>query len=369
MWPPPQGLYLDEWFNVYYPPGTKHGDGMRDMETFLNPHWKQFEPQNPVINLLVGIAFIILLNLSIIGNGCILYVFTRTKKLQNASNIFTINLAAADLFMMVTHGLPVGINVFQERYWMYGPFACKLFSCLGGVAGTTSIFSMVLIGYDRCNVIVGGIAAKRLSKKKASLLCIALWVYSTLASLPPFFGWGNFGPEGFLITCSYDYILPDWNSRSFVLSVLITHFGVPFILIVGFYTRIVRAVVHHERELKAQAAKMGVESLKSGGKSDESAEVKIAKVAITNVVLWFFTWLPYTVVVLLGLLRKYHLLTPVVAGLPSLLIKVNSAFNPLVYAGGHPAYREALAETFPFLGIGKKATEKAACAQTEVTPA
>ena len=39
-----------------------------------------------------------------------------------------------------------------------------------------------------------------------------------------------------------------------------------------------RAVVHHERELKAQAAKMGVESLKSGGKSDESAEVKIAKV-------------------------------------------------------------------------------------------
>ena len=41
-----------------------------------------------------------------------------------------------------------------------------------------------------------------------------------------------------------------------------------------------RAVVHHERELKAQAAKMGVESLKSGGKSDESAEVKIAKVLI-----------------------------------------------------------------------------------------
>ena len=36
------------------------------------------------------------------------------------------------------------------------------------------------------------------------------------------------------------------------------------------------------------------------------------------------------------------------------LVKVNSAFNPLVYAGGHPAYREALAETFPFLGIGKK---------------
>ena len=42
-----------------------------------------------------------------------------------------------------------------------------------------------------------------------------------------------------------------------------------------------RAVVCHERELKAQAAKMGVESLKTSGKtSDESSEVKIAKVFI-----------------------------------------------------------------------------------------
>ena len=51
------------------------------------------------------------------------------------------------------------------------------------------------------------------------------------------------------------------------------------------------------------------------------------KVAITNVVLWFFTWLPYTVVVLLGLLRKYHLLTPVVAGLPSLLSNIDTCFT------------------------------------------
>ena len=40
--------------------------------------------------------------------------------------------------------------------------------------------------------------------------------------------------------------------------------------------------------IKAQAKKMNVKSLRSGGNEDEeSAEVKIAKVAITNVLLWY----------------------------------------------------------------------------------
>ena len=41
---------------------------------------------------------------------------------------------------------------------------------------------------------------------------------------------------------------------------------------------------------KAQAKKMNVESLRSGSKeNEESAEVKIAKVAITNVLLWYLS--------------------------------------------------------------------------------
>ena len=32
----------------------------------------------------------------------------------------------------------------------------------------------------------------------------------------------------------------------------------------------------------------------------ESAEFKIAKVAITNVILWYLTWTPYAVVVMMG---------------------------------------------------------------------
>ena len=45
-----------------------------------------------------------------------------------------------------------------------------------------------------------------------------------------------------------------------------------------FYSSIVKAVVAHEKSLRAQAKKMNVDSLRSGAQSEESAEIKIAKV-------------------------------------------------------------------------------------------
>ena len=88
-----------------------------------------------------------------------------------------------------------------------------------------------------------------------------------------------------------------------------------------FYSSIVKAVVAHENALKAQAKKMNVDSLRSAGSSEESAEFKIAKVAITNVLLWFCIWTPYATVSSFPSLGLAHLLTPAVAGIPGFVGK------------------------------------------------
>ena len=95
-------------------------------------------------------------------------------------------------------------------------------------------------------------------------------------------------------------------------------------MIICFYYSIVKAVVVHEANLKAQAKKMNVESLRSAGKDDaESAEVKIAKVAVTNVMLWFCIWTPYAAVCALPALGYQSALTPLVSQIPSFLGKEN----------------------------------------------
>ena len=105
--------------------------------------------------------------------------------------------------------------------------------------------------------------------------------------------------------------------------------------------------------MKAQAKKMNVNSLRnetdSGG---EGAEMKIAKVALTNVFLWVCAWTPYALVVMIGQFGNRSLLTPLVSQIPSMLAKTCSCFNPIVYAISHPKFREALQNHLPGLGIG-----------------
>ena len=63
--------------------------------------------------------------------------------------MFVVNLAISDLVMMTTQGVPVILNGFMQRYWMWGKLWCDIYAFTGAVTGTCSILSMVVIGYDR----------------------------------------------------------------------------------------------------------------------------------------------------------------------------------------------------------------------------
>ncbi len=86
----------------------------------------------------------------------------------------------------------------------------------------------------------------------------------------------------------------------------------------------------------------------------ESAEIRIAKVAITNVLLWATIWTPYAVIVMIAAFGKRTLVTPLVSALPAFIAKTASCINPVVFAISHPKYRAALAEHVPCFGIQEK---------------
>ena len=125
-----------------------------------------------------------------------------------------------------------------------------------------------------------------------------------------------------MISCSYDYLSQDWNSISFVLYAYICNYCIPVLSCIYFYSQIVMAVVKHERALKEQAKKMNVDSLRSNNQGDvENAEFKVAKVAITAVVLWLCNWVPYAILCSLPTFGLISILTPMVSTIPSLLSK------------------------------------------------
>ena len=74
--------------------------------------------------------------------------------------------------------------------------------------------------------------------------------------------------------------------------------------------------------------------LQEGKEND--AQIRIAKVALTAVCLWLVAWSPYATVVMLAQFGPPGLVTPLGAQFPSLLAKMGSCVNPIIYAISHP---------------------------------
>ncbi len=52
--------------------------------------------------------------------------------------------------------------------------------------------TMVIIGYDRYNVIVKGFNGVKINAPKAIGILIVIWGYGVIGCIPPFLGWGGY---------------------------------------------------------------------------------------------------------------------------------------------------------------------------------
>jgi r-opsin len=133
------------------------------------------------------------------------------------------------------------------------------------------------------------------------------------------------------------------NNKSHILAATFANYILPIAIIAGCYYFIVHAVFKHEEELRAQAKKMNVASLRSNNDQQQvSAEIRIAKVSIMNVSMWLTAWTPFAVICIMGTWGDVSKITPLVSAIPVILAKTSCAYNPLIYAISHPKYREVI---------------------------
>ena len=78
----------------------------------------------------------------------------------------------------------------QTYFFGYFKLLLKPYDSLS--SGTVSIMTMVVIGYDRFNVIVKGFKGQKITPGIAFIILITIWTYSVGVCIPPFFGWGGY---------------------------------------------------------------------------------------------------------------------------------------------------------------------------------
>ncbi|KAM9650822.1 LOW QUALITY PROTEIN: melanopsin [Trichechus inunguis] len=293
--------------------------------------------------LLVGLT-------GMLGNLMVIYIFFRSRGLRTPANMFIINLAVSDFLMSFTQ-TPIFFASSLYKRWLFGETGCEFYAFCGALFGITSMITLTAIALDRYLVITRPLATIGVvSKRRAALVLLGIWLYALAWSLPPFFGWSAYVPDGLLTSCSWDYRSFTPSARTYTMLLCCFVFFLPLLIIIYCYVFIFKAIRETGRALQTFGACEGASESPRQWQRLQS-EWKMAKIALLATLLFVLSWAPYSTVALVAFAGYAHVLTPYVNSVPAVIAKASAIHNPIIYAITHPKYRMAIAQHLPCLGV------------------
>ncbi|XP_028030977.1 opsin, ultraviolet-sensitive-like [Bombyx mandarina] len=306
----------------------------------VNPYWLSFAPPHPLLHYGLGAFYIMMTTVGSTGNALVMFMYFRCRSLRTPGNILVANLALSDFMMLAK--TPIFIFNSFNLGPALGKTGCVIYGFVGGLTGTTSIAILTAISLDRYWAVVRPLEPLRaLTAIRARLMAIAAWIYATLFAIIPALdiGYGRYVPEGFLTSCSFDYLTEELPPRYFIFVFFCAAWLAPFCTISYCYISIFRVVVCSRNiTTKNQEQRLSTRHVKE--RTKRKAEIKLAFLVIVVIALFFISWTPYAIVALLGIFGKKDLIKPLTSMIPALFCKTAACINPFIYIITHPKFRK-----------------------------
>ncbi|KAI6180968.1 hypothetical protein M3Y98_00778600 [Aphelenchoides besseyi] len=151
-------------------------------------------PEGPTLVLLCAeckifaiFLYSLLSIVSFVGNALVVAVIIKFRRLHTPTNMLILNLAIADLMISLLC-MPLSywhVIIFEDQRWVFGAFLCKIFNFLQATAVFLSSWTLVVVSFDRFLAIMFLMSPwLRLNMKRASLLILGTWVFSSVMALP-----------------------------------------------------------------------------------------------------------------------------------------------------------------------------------------
>ncbi|XP_058696373.1 C-X-C chemokine receptor type 1-like isoform X1 [Poecile atricapillus] len=164
-------LYL---YNYTYDYGT----AMPDTAISSSP----CRPESSVLNkYLVVVIYCLVFILSVVGNGLVVLVVTSSHTSRSVTDVYLLNLAVADLLFALS--LPLWA-AYRAHEWVFGTVMCKAISVLQEANFYSGILLLACISVDRYLAIVYATRAATEKRHWVKFVCLGIWVFSILLSLP-----------------------------------------------------------------------------------------------------------------------------------------------------------------------------------------
>ncbi|KAL3313904.1 Melanopsin [Cichlidogyrus casuarinus] len=284
--------------------------------------------------------------------------------LRTASNILLLNLATSDLLFSMLVGFPLKTIASFNGTWPWGKRLCDVYGFLCGISGISAFITHAFISLERYRGVCTSMRIYQDSSYGKYALKIAfIWTWSGFWTSLPFFGIGKYMAEGFLTSCTYDYLDDSLGSYIFNYGMLIFAFLIPLLVMIFCYSAIVRHVVINYARLNfsepstlerisgtLQSTRPAMENLRYRRK------LRIAIISFVIVLSFLISWCPYVIVAFFALIGRRQFLTPFAAELPVFFAKSSSVYNPIIYALLHTRFKTELVRKFSLLNSVLRST-------------
>lgn len=226
----------------------------------------------------------------------------------------------------------------------------------GGLSGTSAIMSIAMMSIERYICVAKPLdPSSRMTRSRALCIVGFIWIYSSVFSFMPVFGINQYVPEGFLTSCSFNYLSDELSDRIFIMSFFVAAWCVPMFIICCCYIGIVRSVsetqklfLHHAQSLNDRT------STDRTAENQRKLEIKLAKISFCLISVWTISWTPYAIVALLGIFTDRSMLTPLMSMLPALFCKTASVSDPFIYGLSNRQFKSELLKRLVSLCKSKK---------------
>ena len=300
---------------------------------------------------------IIIIIVAIIGNLLVCIAILVNSQLRSSPTmLFIFSLAISDL---LTASLSMPFDVDQQLVgskWTHSEALCVAWTTTYLITVPSSIWNLLVVSTDRYKSLKDPLSRYRrspfMTRKRAALVIVLVWVYSVVFALIPVMGW-KFGPYSVVDNTCYFNITNNYS----ILSSFV-NFIFPLLVMCGLYFKIFM-IARNVNNGKFEQRNGGTSELLSAEGNPENAmktskrakrcqkrfnrNMKAAKNILIIVCAFFFCWMPHTILSLVGVFVGEELFRKIPFELSSMLLLLgylNSALNPPLYTFHNKRFKE-----------------------------
>ncbi|XP_076461128.1 QRFP-like peptide receptor [Babylonia areolata] len=296
-----------------------------------------------------ALAFLV----AVAGNGLVIFVICRNRRMRSTTNLLLLNQAVSDLMVAaVCMWVHLGNSITPE--WPFGNLVCKVNTFCQVVAVTSSVLTLTVITVERFMAILFPLRG-RWSRGSTGAVIGLTWVAAVLVASPHLFvrrTYQQLWKDRREVWCAEDWpqvyrdevTCDTWQRGKVVYYVVegVVMYVVPVLIMMVAYALITLRLLTRSSPGTLISTTLSAQ---------ERAKRKVIKMLVAVLVCFVVCWSPQQYILLYGVFRPYLGLSVEEASdyhsvkyVALYVAYLNSALNPILYCGFNDNFRQGFRE-------------------------